>query len=376
MARLDAQGHDIEENFEDPAHPLSLVFVCAMWLTGFDAPTVSTLYLDKPQKDHTLMQTIARANRVTSWKIHGVEKRNGEVVDYYNVFRRMKKALKDYAQDQDPDTEPTVQEKTQLFRLLHEAIALGLAFCRGHGVQLDQIAAAGYIFNQVAAFEDYADRLLSKDEHRKAFAVHENTITSLYEACKPDVLGRPVVRSVAVSPYLRGIIENYNAGGVSNESYFEELLKFTRDLRAESERHVREGLTEDELEIYDLLKKEKMTQAEEQKVKLAAKSLLKRLTASQPKVLVQEWFRHTQSKLRVQKTVEDVLNAHLPEESYEPQVGGVTSVTRASHPRIYRNFARSIPRLPRAPAACQPPRFLCRHSSSPFWLVTTLGPRS
>ncbi|PAW68120.1 MAG: hypothetical protein B9S34_03265 [Opitutia bacterium Tous-C1TDCM] len=77
------------------------------------------------------------------------------------------------------------------------------------------------------------------------------------------------------------------------------------------------GLTEDELEICDLLKKDAMTQAEEKKVKLAAKSLLERLTAAQPKVLVQEWYRHTQSKLRVQKTVEDVLNAHLPEESYD-----------------------------------------------------------
>lgn len=103
MNRLDGEGHDIETNFKDPQHPLQLVFVCAMWLTGFDAPTVSTLYLDKPQKNHTLMQTIARANRVTSWKIGGVEKRNGEKVDYYNVFRRMKKALRDYAQGQGDD---------------------------------------------------------------------------------------------------------------------------------------------------------------------------------------------------------------------------------------------------------------------------------
>ncbi len=65
MDALDEHGHDIEFNFKDPEHPLQLVFVCAMWLTGFDAPTVSTLYLDKPQKDHTLMQTIARANRVS-----------------------------------------------------------------------------------------------------------------------------------------------------------------------------------------------------------------------------------------------------------------------------------------------------------------------
>src|SRR5215207_6747001 len=118
MDRVDEHGHDIEYNFKDPENPLQLVFVCAMWLTGFDAPTLSTLYLDKPQKDHTLMQTIARANRVTSWKIDGVEKKNGEIVDYYGVFRNMKKALRDYAQGQESGTEMPVQPKTELFRLL------------------------------------------------------------------------------------------------------------------------------------------------------------------------------------------------------------------------------------------------------------------
>jgi len=71
LEQIDEHGHDIEYNFKDPEDPLQLVFVCAMWLTGFDAPTVSTLYLDKPMKDHTLMQTIARANRVASYQIKG-----------------------------------------------------------------------------------------------------------------------------------------------------------------------------------------------------------------------------------------------------------------------------------------------------------------
>ena len=124
--KLDEHGHDIEYNYKDPEHPLQLVFVCAMWLTGFDAPTLSTLYLDKPMQGHTLMQTIARANRVTSWKINEVEKRNGEIVDYYNVFRKMKLALKDYAQG-GGETEPPVKEKAELFRLLDEAIEQGFA---------------------------------------------------------------------------------------------------------------------------------------------------------------------------------------------------------------------------------------------------------
>ncbi len=60
--RMNAEA--LDEKFKDPDDPLRLVFVCAMWLTGFDAPSCSTIYLDKPMRNHTLMQTIARANRV------------------------------------------------------------------------------------------------------------------------------------------------------------------------------------------------------------------------------------------------------------------------------------------------------------------------
>ena len=74
MNKVDENGFDIEDNFKDPNNPLQLVFVCAMWLTGFDAPSVSTLYLDKPMKGHTLMQTIARANRVYNGKECGSER--------------------------------------------------------------------------------------------------------------------------------------------------------------------------------------------------------------------------------------------------------------------------------------------------------------
>jgi type I restriction enzyme R subunit len=208
MNKLDGHGHDVEYNFKDPEHPLQLVFVCAMWLTGFDAPTVSTLYLDKPMKDHTLMQTIARANRVTSWKINGVEKRNGEIIDYYNVFRNMKKALKEYAQGQEGMDEPPVREKRELFTLLDDSIVQAKAFCQDKGISLDSLLASKDVFKSLDQFNVHADKLLSNDEWRKTFAVYENTITSLYEACKPEVLGRPVVRSVAVFQYLRGVIDS------------------------------------------------------------------------------------------------------------------------------------------------------------------------
>ena len=81
---------DLEEKFKSPGDPFRLVFVCAMWLTGFDAPSCSTVYLDKPMRNHTLMQTIARANRVFPGKHSGV------IVDYANVFASLEKALAIY----------------------------------------------------------------------------------------------------------------------------------------------------------------------------------------------------------------------------------------------------------------------------------------
>ena len=417
MNRIDAHGHDIEFNFKDPANPLQLVFVCAMWLTGFDAPTLSTLYLDKPMKDHTLMQTIARANRVTPWKIDGKEKTNGEIVDYYNVFRNMRKALKDYAQGNEGQEDMPVQEKDELFELLDDAIKQGKEFCSSIGIELGALFESKDVFKNVSTFKDYADKMLAHDEWRKGFAVYENTITGLFEACKPEILGKPIVRSVAVFQYLRGVVEaiveqadidsvalrvgelldeslvvdesnvvreepkkfgivqsgktwdlskinfdklkkdfkatphknieiadlrafiqkkldqmlkengtrtdfatrlqgivdRYNAGSSSADNYFDELVKFAKDMKEESERHVREGLSEEELELFDLIKKDKMTKDETQKVRLAAKSLLHRLRDEPPKVLVQDWFKDAQTRLQVRTAVEAVLDQKLPE---------------------------------------------------------------
>lgn len=92
MEEITPEGKDIEDRFKDKDDPLSLVFVCAMWLTGFDVPSLSTLYLDKPMKGHTLMQAIARANRVYPGKSCGI------IVDYVNVFKYMQKALSEYAE--------------------------------------------------------------------------------------------------------------------------------------------------------------------------------------------------------------------------------------------------------------------------------------
>jgi type I restriction enzyme, R subunit len=112
---------------------------------------------------------------------------------------------------------------------------------------------------------------------------------------------------------LQEIIDRYNSGGASTENYYVALVDFAENLQQESERHVREGLTEDELELFDLLKKDQMTVEETQKVKLAAKSLLKHLLSTQPKVLVQDWYKNDQSQRQVKSTVENILDQNLPE---------------------------------------------------------------
>ena len=209
---LDAQGHDVEYQFKAPEHPLRLVFVCAMWLTGFDVPSLSTVYLDKPMKDHTLMQTITRANRVCSYIINSITKENGEIIDYYNVFRNMKQALASYAlggsgtADETSESQP-VEEKDKLFVLLDDAIAQGLSFCRSHDIDLASLSREDDIFKNLSQFDDYADILLTRDEWHKEFVVYENTISALYEACKPEILSSPRIL-VAVFQYLRGVVDS------------------------------------------------------------------------------------------------------------------------------------------------------------------------
>ncbi len=112
---------------------------------------------------------------------------------------------------------------------------------------------------------------------------------------------------------LQRVIDKYNSGGMTTENYFDELVKFTENMKDEDERHTREGLTKDELELFDILKSDKMTKDEEIKVKNAAKHLLKRLKEEQPKVLVQDWFRDSQPQIKVQAAIEKVLDDDLPD---------------------------------------------------------------
>jgi type I restriction enzyme R subunit len=170
---------DLAERFKDSEDPLRLVFLCAMWLTGFDVPSCSTVYLDKPMRNHTLMQTIARANRVFPGKHSGL------IVDYANVFASLEKALAIYATGHAGAT--PVRDKHELVKELQDAIEAATAFCAAHGVNLGEIdALPPGSLDRLIMLADWVDRLISPDPLRKDFLAHAKWVTTLYQAVKPD----------------------------------------------------------------------------------------------------------------------------------------------------------------------------------------------
>jgi type I restriction enzyme R subunit len=110
-----AQRKLLEKRFKDPDDPLEIVIVRDMWLTGFDAPPVHTLYIDKPMQGHGLMQAIARTNRI--WK----DKPGGLVVDYIGIGEELKKAIKQYTKDAGAEREP-VDTSGQALRILLDTL--------------------------------------------------------------------------------------------------------------------------------------------------------------------------------------------------------------------------------------------------------------
>ena len=426
----DGDGRNIEDYFKDPNNTYRIVFVTAMWMTGFDAPAVSTLYLDKPLQMHTLMQAIARANRV----IEG--KKNGLVVDYFGVFRNLKKALAVYAEgkkgkgnkDDDSDEYPA-KEFDELLLLIEQAISEAKVYLKGIGIDVELILSLGEKgFKDVEQFQEFANIILAKDDYRKQLGLFVNTIVSLYDSATPEVYSFPLIKkNKDLFQYLRDIvdrnvdpdeaierakkkidalldssivgkgdllaiaadsttekyiidsskqidlsqldfvalrkefpekkhkniqfadlrellelklkqmvaqnksrgsflatfqkvIDDYNAGSLSIEQAYEELLKQAEGLSEEQQRAAKNEMTESEQELFDLLKKDKLTKEEEKSVKLGAKTLLTKLFDAKNKILIQEWHKEKATQEKVKREIQIVLGEYLPESSYDRMV--------------------------------------------------------
>ncbi len=172
----------LDDAFKEAQHPFRIAIVCAMWLTGFDVPSLATLYLDKPLKAHTLMQAIARANRVHEGK------NNGMIVDYCGILKNLRRALATFAGTRDGgrgseggETDPAKPEE-ELLADLDEAIAFVKLFLAERGALLDDIIAqTGFARN--AAIVAAKEAANENDETRKRFEVMCRAVFTKFKAC-------------------------------------------------------------------------------------------------------------------------------------------------------------------------------------------------
>ncbi|MBD7957479.1 type I restriction endonuclease subunit R [Microbacterium sp. Sa4CUA7] len=393
---------DLAEKFKDPDDPLRLVFVCAMWMTGFDAPSVSTVYLDRPMRNHTLMQTIARANRVFP------EKENGLIVDYVGVFRNLEKALAIYGAAN--AGESPIEIIDSLASELDAAVAELITFCTDIGVDLigtrdatgfDHIAkrdaAVEALLIDEATWNDFLMRArlirrlfkallpnpkaTAQQRTVATIRVLAERITSVIKPPEPEISGvvdavealldrsvgaeeyviRAVAEGVQPDPLLdlsqidfeglarklagrkraetdrlaqlllaravgaatrnatryelveriEQLIADYNASSVNTDEYLRRLVEMSKTLTHEEERAVREGMTDEELAIFDLLTQPDpvLTDEERQRVKASAKMLLEHLHDK----LVQDWRHKVDVMSDVNSTIRSVLDAGLPD---------------------------------------------------------------
>ena len=189
---------ELATKFKDKDDKLRLVFVCAMWVTGFDCPTISTLYLDKILKEHTLMQTIARANRVAEGKF------NGLIVDYIGIFKALQKALAIYGS---PDDSVEIQEddpaetKAKLIELLDKEAKNMKKFLESKKIDIDKIFDTRAL-ECIKNTEDAVNRLLESEKDKNEFLKCAQNLKVLFKAILPDAEARRYAKIVFVSTIL------------------------------------------------------------------------------------------------------------------------------------------------------------------------------
>lgn len=391
---------DLEGKFKNPEDPLRIAFVCSMWTTGFNVPSCSTIYVDKPLRNQALMQTITRANRVFPGK------ENGLIVGYVDLLGNLHKALAIYASSRayGQGVLP-VEEKTALVDELRKAVEELRQFCLARDVDLDAVTKLRQ-FEWVEALRDISDQLMLSDEETSSFLARASTVERLFKAILPDdranefapirkvirlvmdrigaIEGPPDVtaitaqieqlldESVAADAYLVGpdqrealmdlseidwdtvramfqggrqrtaaqklrsllqsrvanltrlnptrvvlaerfqkLLDDYNAGSINVQTFFAELVKFSRTLDEEEARAISEGLTEEQQAIFDLLTRPDpgLSAEEERQVKRVAEELLETLKSDK---LVLDWRKEQQTRASVRLTVEETLD-RLPE---------------------------------------------------------------
>ncbi|SFX76714.1 type I restriction endonuclease subunit R [Ruminococcus sp. XPD3002] len=181
--RTKMEKRELDKEFKDSENPLRVVFVCAMWLTGFDVKCLSCLYLDKPLKAHTLMQTIARANRVNAGKS------NGLIIDYIGIVKALRKALADYTANNGKGGDDPTIDKEKLIQRILETIGKVKQYFKERDFEVRSlIDATG--FKKMQFLRDASDIVCGSIEDRKTFTTYASEISRLIKYTdRSDITG-------------------------------------------------------------------------------------------------------------------------------------------------------------------------------------------
>ncbi|MDC1145744.1 type I restriction endonuclease subunit R [Candidatus Marinimicrobia bacterium] len=205
----------LDSKFKDRDDPLKIIFVCSMWITGFNVPSISTIYLDKPMKNHTLMQTIARANRVFP------NKESGLIVSYINLFKNLQNALATYADGEGIIGSP-ISDKKELKDLLVEELSKTEILLSNYGINLEKID-----FNDISSIrreivECREKILIIKSE----FGQCMNNIELVYKKYMPSQLDNKIYLKIRFLKKLKGSVNSLNPeiDVTEEEQKIEELL--------------------------------------------------------------------------------------------------------------------------------------------------------
>lgn len=394
---------DLATEFKDSESPFRLAIVCAMWLTGFDVKSLSVLYLDKVLKEHTLMQTIARANRVNEGK------NNGLIIDYIGILKNLRKALSKYSTGGEEGGErPPAGTDKELLNELIKSIKLIRKHLNENKFNLDKLINANG-FNKIALIKDAQEALYASEEIKKKFEILARDVQNKYKAClfmeeinelipeceaikaiynriqknkretsishvilelhnivdeaikTEDVSGNGLepsklfdisnidfnrlkeefkdnqrkntvlhnmkqqiehklekmikqnpIRMDFYKKYKELIEEyNYEKDRAVIEATFEALLKFVNELSKEEKRAAKEGLSEEDLALFDLLEKPNLEKKDREKLKEVSNNLLEKL-----KTLIDNidnWREKRESQAKVKIVIYDYLTTYLPE---------------------------------------------------------------
>ena len=399
----DGQRVDVETAFKNPDHPFRVAIVCAMWLTGFDVECLSTLYIDKPMKAHSLMQAIARANRVYPGKDFGL------IVDYNGMLGSLREALAQYAlRDDGEGGEEIVGPIEERVQALIEAIGATEVHLRD--LDFDPATLIGSTgFARIKGLTDAVEAVYNGDESKRPFEVlarqvfsrfkallmepsafthaerHDN-IEAIYKKLTErrdtadvtallkelhrivnevirtqspgedqaegltldlsqidmeklrDEFAKKVRHKVTALQDIREIVErklaemlarnpsrmdyqqkyeeivadyNREKDRVTVEETFRRLTELMYELDAEQKRAVEEGLSEDELALFDLLGKETLGKAERERVKQASRDLLAAIKGRLAEL--DRFWEKEQTKADVKVFILDKVHTSLPE---------------------------------------------------------------